>query len=282
MTTARSSLPLLLAFAACAAGDPQVAPETEELFKAVETAKPMEALDASARLARAFDDSMLLRLARTLDAVPLRALQLIGELQTDGSARLLLERLPGLLASKEADVPRMAQVACGLRKLRGATPLLIERTGDKAALRALGRIWERGLDDPPLPRAEEIGRLTVLALVHKAAMGTTPSLEAVEAMLKIQARDELDDYLAKHAKDKFFARRFCDEAVRKRGFDPKKGARVHEALLASPDPDLVAGILETSPFDLAPQAVRALLKDERARHDGRKLRDLASKRLNEQ
>lgn len=268
-------------FSACSA-EAQVAPEVEELFKAVETGKPMEALDASARLARAYDDAMLPRLARTLDAVPLRALQLIGDLGTEGSARLLLERLPKLLESKEADVPRMAQAACGLRKLRGATPLLIERTGDKAALRALGRIWERALDDPPLPRKEEIERLTVLALVHKAAMGTGPSLEAVEAMLKIQARDELDDFLAKHAKDKFFARRFCDEAVRKRGFDPKKGARVHEALLGSPDPDLVAGILESTPYELAREAVRLLLKDARATHDGRKIRDLASKRLNEQ
>ena len=175
-----------------------------------------------------------------------------------------------------------AIVACGLRKLRAATPLLIERTDDKAALRALGRIWERTLDEPPLPRKDEIDRLTTLTLLHKAAMGATPSLEAVEAMLKVQTREELDDFLAKHAKDKFFARRFCDEAVRKRGFDAGKGARVHEALLASPDADLVARILEGTPFELRREEVRKLLKDDRKTLDGRRLGDLASKRLGEQ
>ncbi len=282
MMTAPSSLALALALAACGAPEPQVAPETEALFNTLETGTPMQALDASAKLSKAFDDSMLPRLGKSLDAVPLRALQLIGDLQTDGSATLLLERLPKLLPSKAADVPRMAQVACGLRRLRGATPLLLERLEDKAALRALGRIWERSFDDPELPRKDEIERLQVLMLVHKTAMGASTSLEAVEAMLRIQAKDELDEFLAKHAKDRFFARRSCDEAVRRKGFDPKKGARVHEALLASPDAELVAGILETTPFEIRPDAVRALLKDERKTADGRKLRELASKRLGEQ
>jgi hypothetical protein len=256
--------------------------DVEPLFKAIETGTPLEALDASARLAKSFDDSMLPRLVKLLDALPLRALQLMGDLQTDGSAKLLLDRLPKLLESKEKDVPRMAEVACGLRKLRAATPILIERTEDKAALRALGRIWERSLDDPPLERKDEIGRLSALALVHRAAMGATSSLEACEAMLKAMTREEVDDFLSKHAKDKFYARRFCDEAVRKKGFDPKKGARIHEAFLGNPDADLVAAILETTPFELKADAVRALLKDERKTTDGRALRDLASKRLNEQ
>jgi hypothetical protein len=264
-----------------ACSEPQVAPEIEDLFKTIETGKPMEALDASARLAKSFDDSMIPRLSRSLEAAPLRALQLVGDLKTEGSAKLLLERLPKLLDSKEPDVPRMAEVACGLRKLRGATPLLLERLEDKAALRALSRIWERSLDDPPLPRKDEIDRLSALMLIHKTAMGATTSLEAVEAMLRIQTKDELEDFLAKRAQDKFFARRFCDESVRKKGFDPKKGARVHEALLANPDVELVAGILESSPFELKPDAVRALLKDERATSDGRKIARLAAKRLGE-
>ena len=230
----------------CSAEEPRQ--DVEPLFKAVETGGAMDALDASARLAKVYDDSMQPRLEKLLGSAPLRALQLIGELQTEGSAKLLLERLPGLLASKEKDVPRMAEVACGLRKLRAATPLLIERTEDKAALRALGRIWEHALDDPPLERKDEIGRLSALALVHRTAMGATSSLEACEAMLKAMTKEELDDFLAKHAKDKFYARRFCDEAVRKKGFDPKKGARLHEAFLANPDADLVAAILESTPF----------------------------------
>jgi len=282
MTTARYSLPLLLAVAACAPAEAQVAPEIEESFRALETGTPLQALEASARIARSFDDTLLPRLAKALDAAPLRALQLMGDLQTDGSARLLLERLPGLLESKTADVPRMAQVACGLCRLKAATTLLLERLEDKAALRALGRIWDRGLEDPPLARKDEIERLQVLMLVHKTAMGATSSLEAVEAMLKIQAKDELDEFLAKHAKDKFYARRFCDEAVRRKGYDPKKGARIHGALLASPDAELVAGILESSPFELPLDAVRALLKDDRKTAAGRALRELASKRLGEQ
>lgn len=274
MTTALFSLLLTLA--------PQAGADAEPLFKALETGGAIEALEASAKLAKAFDDSLLPRLEKTLDLVPLRALQLIGELKTEGSAKLLLDRLPKLLESKAADVPRMAQVACGLRRLRAATPLLLERLEDKAALRALGRIWDRALDDPPLPRKDEIERLQVLLLVHKTAVGAATSPEAVEAMLRIQAKDELEEFLARHAKDRFFARKACDEAVRKKGFDPKKGALVHEALLASPDADLVAGILESTPFELKAAAVRALLKDERKTSDGRLLRELASKRLGEQ
>jgi hypothetical protein len=282
MTMALSSLPLLLALAACAAAEPQAGPESEPLFKALETGGPKEAFEAMAKLAKAFDDSMLPRLAGSLDAAPLRALQLLGELQTEGSANLLLERLPKLLESKTAEVPRMAQVACGLRRLRRATPLLLERLEDRAALRALGRIWDRALDDPTLPRKDEIERLQVLMLVHKTAMGASTSPEAVEAMLRIQAKDELEEFLSRHARDRFFARKHCDEAARKKGFDPKKGALIHEALLANPDADLVAGILESTPFELKADPVRALLKDERKSSDGRMLRELASKRLGEQ
>lgn len=276
MTTARSSRPaLLLALLLCASARQ----DAEALFKEIETGNLIEALDASARLAKVFDDAMLPRLEKLADAVPLRALQLIGELQTAGSAKLLLDRLPRLLESKEPDVPRMATVACGLRRLRAATPLLLERTEDKAALRALGRIWERPLDAPALDRKDEIDRLTVLALVHKISTGATSSVEACEAMLKVMLRDELDDYLGKHAKDRFYARRFVDEAVRKKGFDAKKGARVHGALLGSPDADLVAAILESSPFELDRNEVKALVGSERAASDGRRLSELAAKRL---
>jgi hypothetical protein len=256
--------------------------DVEPLFRTIETGSPVDALEASSRLAKVYDDTMQPRLERLLGAAPLRALQLIGDLDSEGSANLLLERLPKLLDSKESDVPRMAEVACGLRKLRAATPFLLERTEDKAALRALGRIWARTFGDPPLERKDEIGRLSALAIVHRIAMGATSSLEACEAMLKAMTGEELDDFLAKHAKDRFYARRFCDEAVRKKGFDVKKGARIHEALLASPDADLVGGILASTPFDLKPEAVRMLVRDERRTTDGRAIGELASKRLSEQ
>lgn len=268
------------AYSSCLAQETR--PDVEPLFRTIETGPALDALDASSRLAKLYDDTLQPRLKKLLDAAPLRALQLIGDLTTEGSANLLQERLPGLLDSKEKDVPRMAEVACGLRRLRAATPLLLERTEDKAALRALGRIWDRRLEDPPLERKDEIGRLSALALVHRITMGATSSLEACEAMLRAMTGEELEDFLAKHAKDRFYARRFCDEAVRKKGFDAKKGARVHEALLGSPDADLVGGILTSTPFELRPEAVRPLLKDERGTSDGRVLGELASKRLREQ
>jgi hypothetical protein len=255
--------------------------DADALFRKIETGTPRESLEASGALTGVFDDSMLPRLEMLIDAVPLRALQLLGDLKTDGSAKLLLRRLPQLLESKTPEVPRMAAVACGLRRLRGATPLLLERTEDKSSLRALGRIWERGIDAPDLDRKDEIDRLSTLAIVHRIAMGATSSLEACEAMLKVMTRTELDDFLEKHARDKFYARRYVDEAVRKKGFNKEKGGRVHQALLGSPDADLVAGILTDSPFPLDREAVRTLIRDPRTSSDGRKIGDLASKCLEE-
>ena len=261
-----------------AAGTPQ---DPEQLFGTLETGSPVEALEASARLVGLYDDTMQPRLEKLLGARPLRALQLLGELPTPGSAKLLLGRLPGLLASPDPEVVRMAEVASGLRRLRGATGPLLERTGDKAALRALGRIWDRKAGDPALERADEIDRLSTLALVHRISMGAESSVESCEAMLRTMTGEELDDFVAKHAKDRFYARRFCDEAVRRKGFDPKKGARLHEAFLGNTDADLVGGILDSSPFELPPEAVRALLGDERKTSQGRTVGELARKRLGE-
>jgi len=269
------------AFFLLAACSPAPREDLEPLFVTLERGSALGAMEASAKLAQAYDDSWLPRLGRSLDAAPVRALQLIGDLTTDGSAKLLLERLPKLLAADPA-ASRMAVVASGLRRLRAATPTLLDRfekLDEKAALRALGRIWDRALNDPPPPRAQEIDRLSVLALVHRRATGADVTVEACEAMLKVMSRDELEGFLGKHAGDKFFARRFCDEAVRRKGFDPVKGARIHEALLSSPDLELVAEILHTSPHAIRPELVRPFLHDRRAVKGDYLLCDAAATRL---
>ena len=273
---------ILAALAACDPRPPpkELSPETEALFRTLETGTALEALEAAGDLAQVYDDSMLPRLEGVLrgDArARARGLQLIGDLKTEGSAKLLLEQLPDLLDAEAKDVPRMALSAAGLRRLRAAThPILdrLDRLDDKAVLRALGRIWERALDDAPLPRRAEIDRLSVFALVHRLAMTAASSEEACGAMLRVMTRDELDEFLEKHAAERFYARRFCDAAVRRRGFDPAKGARVHQALLRSPDAKLVASILASSPHPLPEEEVRRLLDDRRTM-----VRDAAAARL---
>jgi len=276
----RSAAATFLLLAACGAAPPRE--DLEPLFARVETGTAAEALEASAELAAKVDDAWLPRLGILLERAPLRALPLVGDLATEGSARLLLERLPGLLGSPTGGVPRAAVVAAGLRRLRAAAPLVmdhLERTGDPAAIRALGRIWERGLDDPPLAKADEVERLTALAVLHRLSTGIDAAPESVEAMLRTMTRGELEDFLGKHAAERFPARRLCDQAVRRRGFDPGKGARIHEALLRSPDLELVAGILDTSPHALPEPVVRAFLSDRRPAREGTLLCDAAAARL---
>jgi hypothetical protein len=271
----------ILLVSACASATPP-AEDLEPLFAKVEKGTAAEALEASGELASKYDDAWAGRLGTLLDRVPLRALPLISELSTEGSAKLLLEKLPALLASGTEGVPRAAVVAAGLRKLRPASPAILdylEKTGEGAALRALGRIGERKLDDPALPKKEEVERLTTLAVVHRLTMSVDGPPEACEAMLRIMTRAELEDFLGKHAAEKFAARKACDQAVRRRGFDPEKGARIHEALLSSPDLELVAGILETSPHALREPIVRGFLDDRRAVREGTLVCDAAAARL---
>jgi hypothetical protein len=268
---------LLLALSACA--HTSTADEVEPYFLTVEHGDAAQAMAAGEKLAAAYDDAHLPRLEKTLAAKPVRAIQLIGDLSSDGSARLLLNHLPYFLESKDPEVARMAAVVAGLRRLKPATAALLHHSEEPAVVRALGRIWEQDLDSQPLPREEEIDRLTVFAVVHRQAMGPNPSVEACEAMLSVMTAAELADFLAKHAADKFPARRHCDEAVRRPDFDADKGQRVHEALLRSPDVNLVSGILESSPFPLEESLVQALLKDDRTVKEGVRVGDVAARRL---
>lgn len=273
----RATALALLLLASCAQSSTRE--ELEPLFHDLENGSAVEAMAATEKLVAVYDDPHLPRLEKALDAKPVRALQLLSELSSDGSAKLLLGRLSYLLESKEPDVARMAAVAAGLRRLKGATQALLHHPEDPAAIRALGRIWEQDLDEGPLPREEEIERLTVLAVVHRQSMGGSPTVESCEAMLSVMTGAELADFLNKHAADKFHARRACDEAVRRSGFDADKGLRVHEAMLKNPDVQFVAGILETSPFPLSEDAVRALLGDKRTVREGVTLGAVAAARL---
>lgn len=269
----------LLALLLASCSHASTAEELEPLFVMVETGSPRQAVNASEKLVAAYDDSHLQRLEKTLDARPERALQLLSELSSDGSAKLLLSRLSYLLESKDPETARMAAVAAGLRRLKGATQALLHHPEEPAVIRALGRIWEQDLDEGALPREEEIERLTVLAVIHRQAMGANPTLDACQSMLSVMTREELTAFFHKHATDKFYARLLCEEAVRRPGFDTDKGRFVHEALLRNPDPGLVAVILETSPFPLDTDLVRGFLTDERPAHDGLLLKDIAAARL---
>jgi len=273
----RSALLLLLSLASCA--HTSTAEEVEPLFLTVENGSAVQAMAAAEKLVAVYDDAHLARLEKALDAKPARALQLLSELSSDGSARLLLSHLPYLLESKDPEVARMAAVAAGLRRLKPATAELLHHPEAPAVVRALGRIWEQDLESAPLPREEEIDRLTVLAVVHRQAMGPNPTVEACEAMLLVMTGAELADFLGKHAADKFHARRLCDEAVRRPGFDPDKGLRIHEALLKNQDLVLVADILRSSPFPLHEDLVRGFLKDDRSVGEGARLQDVAEARL---
>jgi hypothetical protein len=253
--------------------------DAEMLFRVLEAGSPAEALAADESLSTAYDDAHLVRLEKALDAAPARTLQLVGELSTQGSARMLLNRLPYLLESKDPEVARMAAVAAGLRRLKEATTPLLQHLEEPHALRALGRIWTQAPDAQPLPRSEEIHRLTVLAVAHRQTMGASPTLAACETMLLVMTEAELSDFLSKHAAEKFSARHLCDEAVRRTGFDADKGLLIHEALLSSPDAGLVAAILETSPFPLREGLIRRFLSDERLVSPGVRVGDFAARRL---
>jgi hypothetical protein len=273
----RPGLLLLLALSSCT--HTSTSEEVEPLFLTVENGSPVQAMAATEKLVAVYDDAHLPRLEKALDAKPVRSLQLISELSSDGSAKLLLSHLSYLLESKDSEVARMAAVSAGLRRLKGATATLLHHPDEPAVVRALGRIWEQDLEAGPLPREEEIDRLTVLAVVHRQAMGAAPTVESCEAMLLVMTGTELTDFLRKHAADKFHARRLCDEAVRRQGFDPDKGLRVHEALLKNPDLVLVADILKSSPFPLHEDLVKGFLEDDRSVGEGARLKDVAAARL---
>jgi hypothetical protein len=276
---------LALSLAACSAAPTSAEnlAKAEPHFRALEAGSAEQAFLAIEDLTASWDDAWIPRLERTLAGPPrgaVLALDLIGHLTTAATARLLESRLPALLDSPA--LAGRAAVAAGLRGLKTSTLPLLEyydKAEDAAALRALGRIWAQRLEAPPLPRRDEIDRLAVLRLVHRRAMGADPLPEAVEAMLRIMTREELEKFLSTYVPVKAATAGRCDAAVRRRDFDPVKGARIHEAFLSSPDLALVAEILATSPHRLREPLVAGFLDDRRDAGGGLLLCDAAARRL---
>ncbi len=235
----------------------------DALFLVLERDKtPENALAAIAGLAPLLSADDLPKLDALLGgADPTRVLILLRQARLGGAVPLLEKHAAELLASKAA--ARVALGTLGALRVRGATQPVLDYLGsddDDAAYKALGRLWEQKLDAPALAREDERTRLTVLIHVVRPAMVGGDGA-ACDAMLRIMTRAELDELLAKNAKDRFKARAAMAEACARESFDAKKGAMVHAALLANPDADVVAFILWSSPHVLD---VRVLLGDERA------------------
>ncbi len=206
---------------------------------------------------------------------PRRAILLIRQARFAPASLMLLDQARLFLTFK-GDTPKVTLGALGALRLRDSTQAILDYLDRddadfRTAMRALGRIWEQKLDTAPLEPKDEHRRLTVLALAHGLGMRADDK-DALEAMLRVMTSKELDEFLAKHAKDKFSARGQVAAVCEEQAFDAKKGALVHRALLANADGDLVALILWSSPHALAP--VR-LLDDTR----GAKLRGVPEARL---
>ncbi len=255
----------------CEKGDRR---HVDALFFLVEREKPERAFAVISSLALLLAAEDLPRLDTLLAAAdPSRTLLLLRQARLGAAHPMIAKRSPELLKGKAAKV---ALGTMGALRVRDATQAILDYLDRddadfRAAMRALGRIWEQKLEAAALQQKDEHRRLTVLALAHGLGMRADDK-DAIEAMLRVMTSKELDEFLAKHAKDKFSARAVVAEVCGEQAFDAKKGALVHRALLSSPDGDLVALILWSSPHTLAP--VR-LLDDTR----GAKVRGVPEVRL---
>jgi hypothetical protein len=204
----------------------------------------------------------------------MRGLFIVRMSRDDATLAPLLRNLPNLLHPGTVTVARVALGALGQRGVRTATEAILdyyEATDDPLALRALGRIWQNGGEDPL--------RTAVLILVHAEAMGPSSSEAAVGAMLRIMNEPELDEFLAKWVPETFPGRTHVILAAGEKGFDAGRGAKIHGAFLKSPDPVIVSTVLWRSPHRLDAAAVRALLGDDRIGETGARVCDYAAARL---
>jgi hypothetical protein len=200
---------------------------------------------------------------------------LVTRLSTSPETLDLLQKHAVALLDRET--PQVAKVALGAmsyRRARGATEAILgcyEATDDPAALRALGRLWEGGGDDPI--------RTAVLVVAHSLAMGPAATAEAAETLVRVMNDAELDDFLSKWVPESFGSREFVIAAAGEKGFDRNRGKKIHEAFLKSPDAAVVTTILWRSPHKLDPANVTPLLDDERVSSTGGKVCDYAAARL---
>ena len=200
---------------------------------------------------------------------------LIVRLSTSPESLELLPRYATALL--DTATPKVAKVALGAmsyRRARGTTEAILayyEATDEPAALRALGRIWEGGGENPL--------RTAVLVVAHSLAMSPAATAESADAMLRVMTDAELDEFLAKWVPETFVSRELVVAAAGDKGFDRARGRKIHEAFLKSPDANVVTGILWSTPHKLGAAAVSTLLDDERVTKNGVKVCDHAAARL---
>jgi hypothetical protein len=234
----------------------------EALFVVMETEKPEPALGAIfalAPLVTAEHHGRIDALLGGKDDVPAgRAVMLLGE--SRNGAALLEKHAAGLLARK--GLAKAVLHAIGTNRAKGATSAVIDyyaAKDDEACLKALGRVWQQAADAKPLPKEEESTRTLVYVLLHRYATTPLATKENVDAMFRVMTSAELDDFLAKHAKSPFVARKIAVEVAGVKGFDRVKGLKIHSALLQNADAVVVAMVLYTSPYALDKATVKALL-----------------------
>lgn len=241
-------------------------------------------------LAALLDEKLLPLLETALDAkrdLQLRALTVLAEARFPPAAPLLEKRV-ALLDAADRDRSKAMLRAIASSQARGTHDAVLayyEKTEEDLAVRALGRLWEMRLDDPPRARADEIRRLSSLLFIRRLAMGGATNETYADAMLRLLARDEFEKFLRDFSGESFFARRVVAAAAMQRSFDRAKGTLLVEAFLGNPDAGLVGQILLRSPWDLPKERLAPLLdrKDEAKIDDApARMCDLAVRRLSRQ
>jgi hypothetical protein len=237
----------------------------EALFVLVEKEGKEVAIDAVFALAALLDEKLFPRVEKLLDGerkARLRALMLLTQCRMPAAAKLLEKR--ALLDAKDSELSGVALAAIGACRARGTHEAVLdyfEKTGEDAALKALGRIWETKLSAPALERADEIRRLTALVPLQKLAMSGASTELYCDAMLRVLSKAEFEKFLKDFAGERFYARRIFVLAAGAEGFDKEKGRALHSAFLANPDPGTVARILYASRFELPLDKVGPLLEN---------------------
>lgn len=192
----------------------------------------------------------------------LRGLILLRLAAVEGSAAVIERHAAALLGPAGPEIAGAALRAIrdlGARQATEAVVAYYASAEDPLALQTLGRLWEQ----PMGSRDESKGRLLALLAAHKVTMSAAATPESADAMLRIMTGAEIEKFLADHAADRFVSALQIARAAGTEGFDAAKCRRIHQALLANKDPNVVAVILWTSPHELPTPVVADLLKDPR-------------------
>ena len=198
-----------------------------------------------------------------------RFLDLLARCPKPQAARLVRLLAPFLLNADEIALSKSALGALATHRVQAATSRILDlwtdsdddRLSDRC-LRALGWIWDTPMDAPPDPEHEEL-RLQALLAAHRITMSGAATEDSCTALLRIMNQGEFEDFLGKHAGDRFPQRRLFAKVSAEPTFDRQKGGALHTALLGSPDVDLVAELLLTSPHTLPVERIADFLSDDR-------------------